>query len=241
MKHLPALLLIQTAIMALLPVLVLAQDLDCVSRSGSTGTVLIPDDVEIDIEGRPIAEGQQLTAHGEDGRCVGLLPWQGDAQALTVWGTAPFSEQTDGLESGEAMSFRLYDPADPSHYHELTVTLAQDSELYQSSKHFVSNGVYRVEAIRSQKVRVEDQQLTPPAPNPFSSETRLTLTLEEPQDVQVEVYDVQGRRVTELHRGPMERGANALRLEAEGLSSGTYFIVARGQNFQQTRRTVLIR
>ncbi|HCR48791.1 MAG TPA: hypothetical protein DIW24_04115, partial [Bacteroidetes bacterium] len=79
-------------------------------------------------------------------------------------------------------------------------------------------------------------------PNPFNPQTTFTLTVGRTQTVQVEVYDAVGRRVGVLHRG--ELGANeahAFRIAAQGLSSGTYFIRATGEEFSGIQKVMLLK
>lgn len=84
--------------------------------------------------------------------------------------------------------------------------------------------------------------LTPPYPNPFNPSTNFTLRAAEPQDVEVAVYDVQGRRVRMLYQGNVRAGEEKqIRFEADGLASGMYLIRAQGASFVQSQIATLIR
>lgn len=48
--------------------------------------------------------------------------------------------------------------------------------------------------------------LSPARPNPFSTETRFSLTLDRSEDLEVGIYDVSGRLVASLHRGRLPAG-----------------------------------
>ena len=79
-------------------------------------------------------------------------------------------------------------------------------------------------------------------PNPFNPQTNFTLRLVETQEVTVEVYDMRGSRVTVLHRGMLSGGEeHPFTFEALSLSSGQYFIVAKGPHFQQVRPVTLLK
>ena len=110
----------------------------------------------------------------------------------------------------------------------------------------------RVEDIGGQKTFSPETELTlslkgayflsAAYPNPFNPQTTFTLTVGRTQTVQVEVYDAVGRRVGVLHRG--ELGANeahAFRIAAQGLSSGTYFIRATGEDFSGIQKVMLLK
>ncbi len=78
-------------------------------------------------------------------------------------------------------------------------------------------------------------------PNPFASDTRLTLTLAETQHVQAEMLDITGRRVALLHNGIVQAGAPfPLTLTAASLPSGLYLVRVRGEHFTATRRVSLV-
>ncbi len=77
-------------------------------------------------------------------------------------------------------------------------------------------------------------------PNPARGTTRLSLTLDRPQRVRVEVLDVLGRRVAVLHDGPAA-GTLPLRLDARLLLTGSYVIRAVGAGEAVARRVAVVR
>ncbi len=84
--------------------------------------------------------------------------------------------------------------------------------------------------------------LTPPYPNPFNPEARLSLMVKRQQEVEVSVYDALGRRVRVLYRGAMAaEQARALVFEAGDLPSGLYLIRAVGEYIAATRRVMLLK
>ena len=80
------------------------------------------------------------------------------------------------------------------------------------------------------------------APNPVAQRGALTLQVRETQDVTVDVYDLLGRRVVQLHSGPMTSDrSHTLALDAVALPSGTYFLRARGEAFTATQQLTVVR
>lgn len=67
-------------------------------------------------------------------------------------------------------------------------------------------------------------------PNPFNPATTIRFELPSAADVQLDVYDVMGRRVRTLYEGPLSSGAHSFAFDAQGLASGTYLarLVAAG-------------
>lgn len=88
----------------------------------------------------------------------------------------------------------------------------------------------------------EEGSLSSAYPNPFSSQTALTLRVGEAQAVQVDLFDVLGRRVQTLFEGVAAPGSPVeIRVEAGGLPTGLYVVRASGETFRATRRVTLSR
>lgn len=84
-------------------------------------------------------------------------------------------------------------------------------------------------------------QLTEVYPNPFATEARFELTLKVAQDVRVEVYDATGRRLSQLHQGPLSAQRHSFQLDGNTLASGTYLVRVTGETFQATKTATLVR
>jgi hypothetical protein len=81
-----------------------------------------------------------------------------------------------------------------------------------------------------------------PVPNPARNQSVVRLTLREPQNLRVELYDVTGRRVRRLHEGPVDAGViHRFRVRASQRASGTYFLRIQGELVQRTRKVVVTR
>jgi len=79
-------------------------------------------------------------------------------------------------------------------------------------------------------------------PNPFNPKTQFTLTLTQSQHVRAAVYDMQGRRLAQLHDGLLSaHEEHVLTFEAPGLPSGLYLIRVAGETFTATRSVVLLK
>lgn len=91
--------------------------------------------------------------------------------------------------------------------------------------------------------------LAPPGPNPSAGPTQLQFTLGAPGHVEVEVFDVRGRRLRSLFEGRLPRGIHTLHFDGrdergEALASGAYFARVRwlggtGERTAVRRLTVL--
>jgi len=74
-------------------------------------------------------------------------------------------------------------------------------------------------------------QLTECYPNPFNSTAQVHFELAEQSRITLDVYDISGRRVANLANGLFTTGKYAIKWQADGLSSGVYFLrLAGGQD-----------
>ena len=88
----------------------------------------------------------------------------------------------------------------------------------------------------------ETMRMTPAAPNPLTTEARLSVAVRESQTVRVLLYDVMGRQVSVLHDGPMAAATPyPLSVNARGLASGVYVVVVRGESVQGAQRITVAR
>jgi len=85
-------------------------------------------------------------------------------------------------------------------------------------------------------------RLTSAYPNPFNPTTQFTLTLDQRQNVLIEVYNLLGRRVALLHDGLLEaQERHTFTFEADNLPSGLYLIRTVGVSFSNTQEVTLLK
>ena len=78
-------------------------------------------------------------------------------------------------------------------------------------------------------------------PNPAQEDATVVLTLAQPSEVSVSVYDSLGRAVAVLHRGPLAAGTHALAFEGSDLPVGRYVVRAEAGQKNVTAALVLVR
>ena len=66
--------------------------------------------------------------------------------------------------------------------------------------------------------------LLPPYPNPFNGRVNIGFEIARPGQICLDVFDLSGRRVTEIQRGAFDAGQNFISWDASGLPSGQYII-----------------
>ncbi len=62
------------------------------------------------------------------------------------------------------------------------------------------------------------------SPNPFNPTTQIRFDLSEASNVSLVIYDILGRRVTELVNGELQAGYHSATWDASSVASGVYFV-----------------
>jgi len=83
--------------------------------------------------------------------------------------------------------------------------------------------------------------LQPLYPNPFNSSLQIRFTLDRPQRVRVEVFDILGRRIARLLDEYLTSGEHSQTWNGKTVSSGIYYLRLKGEEKQQIRKAVLIK
>jgi len=78
-------------------------------------------------------------------------------------------------------------------------------------------------------------------PNPFNPSTTITYSLANEEHVNLKVYDIMGREVTELVNEDQAAGTHSLDFDASLLASGMYFYKISAGNFVSTKKMVLLK
>jgi N-acetylneuraminic acid mutarotase len=83
-------------------------------------------------------------------------------------------------------------------------------------------------------------------PNPFNGIIQLRVNVPQRGSNEIDIYDVQGRRVKSIHRGSLTAGEHTFRWEGNDelnlpVTSGIYFAVLKGSNYLKTFKIVYIR
>lgn len=75
-------------------------------------------------------------------------------------------------------------------------------------------------------------------PSPFTNEANIKYTLSQNSDVEIEVFDVTGKRVATLQNGPMAAGTHNAVWEATEVNAGVYFVRMKAGDAIITRRII---
>ena len=78
-------------------------------------------------------------------------------------------------------------------------------------------------------------------PNPFNPGTEITFKLPEKAKIQLEIFDMLGRKVATLLNEELPAGRHKVKWNADGFASGVYFYRINSAKFMKTRKMVLVR
>lgn len=78
-------------------------------------------------------------------------------------------------------------------------------------------------------------------PNPFNPTTNISFFLPQNSRVQLQVYDIQGRKVSEVTNRNFQAGQHTVTFDASSLASGTYLYRIQAGSFTETKKMTLIR
>ena len=78
-------------------------------------------------------------------------------------------------------------------------------------------------------------------PNPFNPATNITFTISEKQKVKLKVYDLLGREVAGIVDEVIPAGTHNMLFDASQLSSGVYIYRLQADDFEETKRMVLLK
>jgi len=83
--------------------------------------------------------------------------------------------------------------------------------------------------------------LSAPYPNPFNSTVTIAYTIPESGKVSIVIFDVLGRRVTEIYPGMQYTGKQSVVWDGEQFASGVYFVRLEYQGNSQIRKILLLK
>jgi hypothetical protein len=78
-----------------------------------------------------------------------------------------------------------------------------------------------------------------PYPNPFNDRTWVRFALDAPAPARVEVYDLSGRLVVNLHEGMLTAGIHSVMWEAGAMPSGMYLLRLESAGRRDVGRVVV--
>lgn len=201
---------------------------------------------------------------GPDGSlfCVFQVARRQKSSSSFNYYTVLYTRSTDGgltwsapvqIETDEATDFRYPSLAkyNPAGY--VNVVYQMDSEpgsgafgdgapLTQASLLFAkltADGV--LSTGKDVNPKVTEYQLEQNYPNPFNPTTTIGFSLPKAEKVEIEVYDILGRKVATLLNERQSTGQHQVVFDAKRIGSGIYFYRLRAGSFSETKKMVFVK
>lgn len=196
----------------------------CGAPTGASATVLVAADVSLSHPKGAVESGDQIAAIAPDGSCAGVVTWDGDGAALTVWVDDPFTEEREGMIPGEPVALSVWD-ASTGESHTSDVLGVKLKAPYGEAGAFAPDELYVLEGITGTSAPDEPQQafsLDQSYPNPASRRTTVSFSTDARETVVLEVFDALGRQVSQPLDGELPAGQHTVVLDVSGLASGVY-------------------
>ena len=78
-------------------------------------------------------------------------------------------------------------------------------------------------------------------PNPFNPTTTIRFSLDKASNVELNIYDMNGSIVDQIHRGFTNTGKYSFEFDGKNLSSGIYYAVLKTQEQQKVSKMILVK
>lgn len=219
----------------------------CASGTGNNATIAVPASINPNIDGVPMATGDEIAVYTTDGICAGATVWQvGQNAAITVWGDDDQTEQKDGMSTvngGEIMKFRMWRKATNTEITQTTVTYSRGEGRYKI------DSLYVLASLQGTPTGIHDAHggilprralLRQNYPNPFNPATRISFYLPRAGRVALHIFDLHGRRLSTLRDEHYPAGNHTASFRAAGLPSGTYFYELRTGDGVRLRKKMIL-
>ncbi|MCW8850742.1 MAG: T9SS type A sorting domain-containing protein, partial [Melioribacteraceae bacterium] len=96
--------------------------------------------------------------------------------------------------------------------------------------------------VNNEKVQLNNNyELKQNYPNPFNPKTRIDYSIPEKSFVSIKIYDLLGRVVKTLVSETKPAGIYTLNIDASSLSSGIYYYSMSAENFQETKKLIVLK
>ena len=185
------------------------------------------------INGEHLEEGDWIMSYNGD-VIVGARMWTGEYTDVPVMGYdgSEFSSiMTAGYcESGDVITFKVYD-------------VSQDKLVEMDSPEataWVGNNAMSVISM-TDKILPTSIALGNAYPNPFNPSTTISYDISSEMNVNINVYDVQGRMVAELASGVRDQGRYEVMWNADNSSTGIYFVQLIAGSTTKTQKIMLVK
>jgi hypothetical protein len=183
-------------------------------NTGSNHTVLILESAWSDFP----QQGDEIAAYDSKGNMVGSVALQNGHNAIAIWGDDEYTQEKEGLGTGEIFSLVLYKVVSDE------MVSLKIAEFERGSNAFIKDGMTVISGFEQEAVITQEMELFQNVPNPVRSNTEIGFFLPEDTKATITLTNSIGQQVVTITEMDYQRGYHNVKLErAAALSSGMYF------------------
>lgn len=156
--------------------------------------------------------------------------------------SAPFKFRTPGVSSADSIGILVLSSiSNGTNYGVGTALLVDDLEFSDSNVNFIdTTNVIRITKTGLAQENHSNVNANVYAfPNPFTTSVNLYYTLPTSTEVNLSVYDMEGRRISTLVNGQQPAGTNSAVFDGTGLNEGVYMYRLQTNGQVQTGKLIL--
>ena len=198
--------------------------------TGENMSLLVLTEAPTPVSGGGIEGGGAVGIYA-GGQLVGSGVLQDGICGIAVWGDDPATEAIDGALEGQSLEVRLLDD---NGVHSVSYVVLSGKTVYRTDS-FAAIRLNEISELPSEFGIISTY------PNPFNARTRIVYGLPEAARVDLAVYDLSGRRVSELASGRQEAGIHTVTFEGSGFASGVYMVHLEAGGSESLWKVALIK
>ncbi len=197
-----------------------------ITNTAITHTIAIPAQV-----GNSMNDGDIIAVYDESGNCFGMVNWQSQTTAITLFGNDPTTPIKDGFDENEALSFRLIRDGN-----EFALDISLDASMPNADKVFGANGLSVIAGIKLSETGISSDKSGSQVqiiPNPAKEEFLLVLPKGNFENCHLEIYRIDGQFVRNIRVTNRET-----KVDISHFSRGVYMLKIEMDNAVFTKRLV---
>lgn len=183
------------------------------------------------IHGEELEIGDWIIAYCGENVIVGSREWTGSYTDVPAMGDDSFENTSDYCQIGEIPVFRAY-ISKTGQFFDMTAENIQP---------WGTNEVFFITSLTNVVELPKSFSLGQPYPNPFNPVATIHFELPMDHPVSLNVYDLLGRKVSELVDSELTAGYHTIHWNAVNTASGVYFVKMTAGDFTQTQKVVLLK
>ncbi len=187
------------------------------------------------IHGIDLSDVECIIAESQTGKLIGQGILNGNRYGLAIWGDDPNTDEIEGALEGETFSLKAIAKSTGN-----TIPMRVERILKGDGCIYAENGFSVIETF-AQEIVPDRFFISECYPNPFNATTRFIIELPEKSQIEIDAFDLSGRRIEEIAHGEYKAGAHDFSWNADGLTNGIYIFRLDTESYSGVRKVVLMK